>query len=413
MMRVLHLATHEGSGAGRAASRLHQGLLQAQIDSKMLVMQKSSELLSVITLDRIRTLAKKVQARLLGRELSKWLGQNTTFSINATNSLLRSPINQLAPDIINLHWIGWEYLKIEDIARLQKPLVWTLQDMWSFTGGCHYTQECDRYTNSCGNCPQLKAAKENDLSRWVWQRKARSWQGLNLTIVAPSEWMANCARASSLFKDLRIETIPFGLDTQAYQPIEQTTVRQKLGLPLTKKLVLFGALSATQDRRKGFHLLIPALQQLAKSDWGDRLELVVFGASQPEEPIDLGFPTHYLGQLNSDLALSQAYSAADVMIVPSIQEAFGQTATESLACGTPVIAFRDTGVQDIVEHQQTGYLVKPYEIEDLAAGIAWVLGTDSDLNAKLRHNSRIRAEKVFSLSAQAQRYVAIYNQLMS
>jgi glycosyltransferase involved in cell wall biosynthesis len=222
-----------------------------------------------------------------------------------------------------------------------------------------------------------------------------------------------CARASSLFKNLRIETIPFGLDTQAYQPIEQTTVRQKLGLPLTKKLVLFGALSATQDRRKGFHLLIPALQQLAKSDWGDRLELVVFGASQPEEPIDLGFPTHYLGQLNSDLALSEAYSAADVMIVPSTQEAFGQTATESLACGTPVIAFRDTGVQDIVEHQQTGYLVKPYEIEDLAAGIAWVLGTDSDLNAKLRHNSRIRAEKVFSLSAQAQRYVAIYNQLMS
>ncbi|AFY68808.1 glycosyl transferase group 1 [Thalassoporum mexicanum PCC 7367] len=410
-MRVLHLATHEGSGAGRAAGRIHLGLRREKFDSHMLVAQKSSELPTVVKLDRYRTFFKKVQARLFGRELSKRLGQNTTFSINATASLLRSPIDQIAPDLINLHWVGWEYFKIEDLAKLQKPLVWTLQDMWPFTGGCHYSQGCDRYLQSCGNCPQLKANQENDLSRWVWQRKARSWQDLDLTIVTPSTWMADCARASSLFKQLRIETIPFGLDTQIYRPIDPQLARQKLALPTNKKLVLFGALSATQDHRKGFHLLIPALTKLAQSEWGDRIELVVFGASRPDEPIDLGFPTHYLGQLNTDAALTEAYSAADVMIVPSVEEAFGQTASEALACGTPVIAFRGTGVQDIVDHQQTGYLVKPYEVEDLAAGIAWVLDADPELTAKLRYQSRLKAETEFSLSVQAQRYLKIYAEL--
>jgi len=410
-MKILHLAMHEGSGAGHAASRLHLGLLHEKVDSSMLVLQKSSEHQSVIKLDEQTVLFKKIQATLLGKYLSKIRGRDTTFSVNATPSLIKNRINNFNASLINLHWVGWEYLNIEELQSFQVPLVWTLQDMWPFTGGCHYNQKCDRYTNSCGACPQLRSNKESDLSRWVWQRKAKAWNNLNLTIVAPSSWMAECASSSSLFRNRRVEVIPFCLDTEKFQPINQQESRHSLNLPQDKKLILFGALSATQDKRKGFHLLLPALQNLSKSGWHDQIELVVFGSSQPEKPVDLGFKAHYLGQLNEPLSLRRAYSAADVMIVPSIQESFGQTASESLACGTPVVAFKATGLKDIVDHQKNGYLVHPFDIDDLAKGIAWVL-QDEEIHKKLRVQARQKAEQEFALERQARSYLSLYTELL-
>jgi glycosyltransferase involved in cell wall biosynthesis len=351
-----------------------------------------------------------LQAKLLGRTLSEVLTHNQIFSINATPSLMLNRVQQFNASIINLHWVGWEYVRIEDIKKLKTPLVWTLQDMWPFTGGCHYSQKCDRYTDSCGACPQLKSHQESDLSGWVWQRKAKAWLNLNLTIVAPSKWMAECANASSLFKDLRVEVIPFCLDTEQYQPIPQQEARQLLNLPQDKQLVLFGAINATEDTRKGFHLLIPALQNLSQSAWKEKIELVVFGSSSPEKPIDLGFKTHYLGHLNDEIALANAYSAVDVMIVPSLQESFGQTASESLACGTPVVAFNATGLKDIVDHQENGYLAKPYEIEDLAKGIAWIL-ENRDRHQKLSTHAREKAKREFALARQADLYSSLYTEI--
>ena len=407
-MKILHLAMYESTGAGRAAARIHFGLIKET--SAMLVLQRASDSPSIVELDPLTMSLKKAQQKLFGRELGKYLGVNKTFSINATPSLLLPKIAQFNADIINLHWVGWEYLKIEDLKKLQTPLVWTLQDMWPFTGGCHYSENCDRYTQSCGACPQLKTNREADLSRWVWQRKAKAWQDLNLTVVAPTHWIAQCARNSSLFKNLRIEVIPFCLDTDKFQPIPSAEARAVLGLPQDKQLVLFGALSATEDPRKGFQFLIPALQSLSNSGWQDKVELVVFGSSQPEKPIDLGFKTHYLGSLK-DEGLQQAYSAADVTIVPSIQESFGQTASEALACGSPVVAFNATGLKDIVEHQVSGYLVKPYEVRDLAEGIAWIL-EDATRHQQLCSNARQRAVTEFALDVQARQYVSLYRELL-
>lgn len=410
-MKILHLAMHEGSGAGRAATRLHLGLLREKVDSSILVAQKSSELQSVIQPNARIAVAKKIQAKLLGRTLSEIWGRGTTFSVNATPSLIGNRIRQFNANVINLHWVGWEFLRIEDLERFQVPLVWTLQDMWPFTGGCHYTQECDRYTNSCGACPQLRSDKESDLSQWVWHRKAKAWKDINLTVVAPSSWMAKCATSSSLFGNRRVEVIPFCLDTEQYKPINRHKAREHLNLPQDKQLVLFGAISATADRRKGFHLLLPALQNLSKSGWRDRIELVVFGSSEPQNPVDLGFKAHYLGSLSDDLSLAQVYSAADVMIVPSLQESFGQTGSESLACGTPVIAFDGTGLKDIVEHQQNGYLAYPFDVEDLAKGIAWVLDNE-ERHSKLCSQAREKAEREFALEIQARRYLSLYAELL-
>ncbi|MGB3242574.1 MAG: glycosyltransferase, partial [Candidatus Omnitrophota bacterium] len=250
-----------------------------------------------------------------------------------------------------------------------------------------------------------------DLSRWNWQRKAKSWKNLDLTIVTPSTWLARRAKESSLFKNRRIEIIANGIDTNVYKPVDKKTSRSMLNLSQNKLLILFGAMSPLGDYRKGFHLLQPALQNLSKSGWGAKVEIVIFGASKPENPKDLGLKTNYLGYLKDDISMVLAYSAADVMMVPSIQEAFGQTASESLACGTPVVAFDTSGLKDIVEHQKNGYLARPHEVEDLAKGIIWVL-EDEQRRRNLSLRAREKAEEEFSLETQTRAYLKLYEEIL-
>lgn len=413
-MKILHISTHDISGgAARAAYRLHTGLQDIGLQSQMLVQEKYSDDKTVIA-PKIRLFQGIAKAKLTIESLPLKLyrqKKSTPFFTQWLPDRVISKVSQINPDIINLHWISGGFMQIETFPKLKRPLVWTLHDMWGFTGGCHVTGECDRYKVSCGACPQLNSGNEWDLSRWVWQRKVKAWKNLNLTLVSPSSWLAQCARSSSLFQNLRIEVIPHGLDTQKYRPINQHFAREALNLPQDKKLILFGAIEATSDRNKGFHLLQPALQELSKSGWKDDLEVVIFGASQPENPPDLGFKTHYLGHLHDAISLATVYSAADVMLVPSLQESFGQTASESFACGTPVVAFNSTGLKDIVDHQQNGYLAKPYEVEDFAKGITWVLENEQRLQ-KLSFYARDKAEQEFTLELQARRYSALFQEIL-
>ncbi|MEM9804250.1 MAG: glycosyltransferase family 4 protein [Cyanobacteria bacterium P01_D01_bin.56] len=412
-MKILHLAMSEGSGAGRAALRLHVGLTNEEsIESSVLTLWKSSDLPSVSKPNKQTSLFKITQAKLAKVAQDKILGVPEAFSANWTPSLTLNQIRSLQPDVINLHWVGWEFLKIEDLRQLNVPIVWTLQDMWPFTGGCHYSGSCDRYKQSCGSCPQIRGDRQQDLTHWVWKRKAKAWKDIDLTVVAPGTWIEDCAKASSLFQNRRIEVIPFCLDTERYKPVDAAIARDLLNLPQNKQLIIFGAFSATSDERKGFHLLTPALQQLSQTGWSDRVELAVFGASKPKSPLDLGFKAHYLGRLYDDVSLALLYSAADVMVVPSIQESFGQTASEALACGTPVVAFNATGLKDIVDHKQNGYLAQPYNQADLAEGIAWVL-QDRSRHQHLRAQAREKALRAFALAHQAQRYRKLYQELMS
>jgi len=410
-IKVLHLSSFDTSGgAARAAYRIHQGLQKAGADSRMLVQFRSGDNRAVVEAEnKIVAKGGSLLASLTWKVNPPPRGG--LFSPQWVPDAIAPKIAQINPDIINLNWVCNNFLQIETLAKLNKPLVWTLQDMWAFTGGCHYSEGCDRYRTACGHCPQLQSNKDNDLSRWVWQRKANAWKDLNLTIVAPSVWMAKCARSAALFQGLRIEVIPFALDTQQFKPIDSKVARDLLNLPQDKQLVLFGAINATSDTRKGFHLLQAALKQLSQDGWGDRLELVVFGSTAPDKPIDLGFKVHYLGRLQDDVSLCIAYAAADVMVAPSIEEAFGQTASESLACGTPVVVFRDTGLADIVDHQRQGYTAHHSDTEDLARGIAWVL-EDQERHDSLRCAARKKTLQEYDIELQAERYLNLFNQIL-
>lgn len=407
-MNVLLLSTSDiDGGAARAAYRLHQGLRALDVSSQMLVRDKHSADKTAIS--------GKTKIAQLGANLDNLPLQlyhnHSFFSPQWFPDIIVPKVAKLCPDVINLHWVCGGYLQVETLAKFNKPLVWTLHDMWAFTGGCHYSQDCIRYTDSCGACPQLNSHKNCDLSRWVWQRKAKAWKELSLTIVTPSLWLAKCAKESSLFRNLRVEVIPNGLDVKRYKPINQCIARELLNLPQDKQLVLFGATGGvTSDPRKGFNLLCSALQNLSKSGWQDKIEIVIFGSSPPENPVDLGFMTHYLGRVFDDISIVLIYSAADVMIVPSTQEAFGQTASESLACGTPVVSFDSTGLKDIVEHQKNGYRAKCFDYNDLAYGIAWVL-QDENRRQALSRRAREKVEQEFTLEIQARAYFKLYQEL--
>src|SRR5919199_3720100 len=410
-MKILHLSESDGGGAGRATLRLHQGLQRLGVDSQILVQLKYSDDRAVLSPQT--TLGKfsaklKLPERIDGLPLAVYRQRDASdFSLQWLPNGIASKVAKLAPDVVNLHWVCHGDLSIEAIAKLKKPIVWTLHDMWAFTGGCHYSQECDRYKNSCGACPQLQSSKDWDISRWVWQRKAKAWQDVNLTIVTPSTWLAKCVSSSSLFKDLRVEVIPNGLDTQQYKPIPRQVARELLNLPQDKHLILFGAMYPNSDRRKGFHLLQQALQSLSNTEWRDRIELAIFGASRPQESVELGLNSHYLGRLSDEISLAVVYAAADVFVAPSTQDNLPNTVMEAIACGTPSVAFNIGGMPELIEHQHNGYLAQALDSEDLAQGIIWVL-ENKERHQKLCDRARQKAEQEFTLEIQARRYESLY-----
>ncbi len=420
-MKVLLLNTFDtNSGSALAAQRLTQGLRSVGVDASMLVQKKLSQNPSVLgpqtkfeeivakASRALHNLPLKLRRQSVHSEFSvPWLPTKILPKVAQPSSRVAS----IKPDLINLHWVNYNYLQIEEITRLNVPVVWTMHDMWPFTGGCHYSGDCNRYGKTCGACPQLGSLNDQDLSRWVWQRKATAWSRANLTLVTPSSWLADRARESSLFCNQRIEVIPNGLDLDLYQPTPRQVARRTLNLPQDKKIVLFGAVNATQSRRKGFHLLQPALQQLAHSTWQEQIDLVVFGANPSDDQPDLGFKTHYLGKISDEKVLALAYAAADVFVAPSLQDNLPNTLVEAIACGTPCVAFQVGGIADIVEHQHNGYLAHPYHVEDLAQGIAWVL-EHPDRHQKLCNRSRQKAEQEFTLGRQAKRYLALFDQVI-
>ncbi len=411
-MKILHISTSDlDGGAARAAYRLHRGLITAGIDSKMLVRAKLSQDSTVI---ENRPFLARVGSKVDAWPLKRYGNRDETlFSPQWFPDTILKKVRQVDPDIIHLHWTCDGYLSVKTMAQFDKPLVWTLHDMWAFTGGCHYTQGCERYTIGCGKCPQLGSTRLHDLSYQSWQRKAKAWQQLNLTVVTPSQWLAQCAQASPLLKPYRTEVILNGLNTDQYQPHDKGAARDRFQLPQDKFLVLFGAGSSTGETRKGFHHLISALQVLDCDEWRSRLELVVFGRAEASETLPMGFKTHYLGKIDSDTSLAMAYSLADVFVAPSIQDNLPNTVVEALSCGTPCVAFDIGGMPDMIKHKQNGFLAKPFDIKELASGISWTLNNQLSNQSKGIDLSKIArgfALDNVELSSQANKYIQLYQE---
>jgi len=413
-MNLLILNTFENKGGAAIATyRLHRGLRSIGINSHLLVQDKKTDDYSVI--GPITTRQKCFAI------FRPYLDVVATRSYRKRNKVLFSPawlperlasrVAKFNPDIIHLFWVTSGFFRIETLKKFKQPIVWTLHDMWPFTGGCHYDNECGKFRQSCGNCPVLHSERERDLSRRIWSRKKKAWEGVPIVVVATSHWLADMARASSLFRDQRIEVIPNGLDTEIYKPMDKATARAAYNLPQDKHLLLFSAFGATSDKRKGNQFLVQALEKMSQLGWGTKTELVVIGASRPENPPDLGMKVHYMGLFHDEISQVLLYSAADVVVAPSMQENLSNTVMESLACGTPVVAFDIGGMPDMIDHQANGYLAKPFDPDDLAAGICWAL-EDGARHLSLSRRARQTVMERYELKAVSQRYLALYQSIL-
>ena len=411
-MKILIVNTSDiQGGAARAAYRLHKALLSQDVDSQMLVQSKSSDDLTVLAeTSKLRKGFNKLCIKIdrfpvrLYKERTKTLFSPSWFGF----SNIVDKINEINPDIVHLHWTYRGMMKIEDMARIKAPIVWSLHDMWAFTGGCHYDEECKAYEKDCGSCKVLGSDKENDLSRKIYNRKQKTFSKIeNLTIVGLSKWINDCAKNSTLLKDKKHVNLPNPIDTNIYKPFDKEKSRELWNLPKDKKLVLFGAMGATSDPRKGFDKISEALHTFKNNN----IELVVFGSSEPKESQNFGFKTHYLGSLSDDVSLVTLYSAVDVMIVPSLQENLSNAIMESLACGIPVVGFDIGGNSDLIDHQKNGYLAKSFDTLDLSNGIEWILNNEN--YEKLCVNARKKVLKEFDSKLVVQKYIELYKEILN
>lgn len=408
-MRVLHLSHSDiAGGAARGAYGLHCALIGAGISSRMMVRHKRTDDPSVFTPDdRLSKLIRYPLGKVPLLRLQHT--DNTVYhSANFLPSNWAATINQCDADVINIHWVGGETLSIEDIGRIRKPIVFTLRDMWPFSGAEHYSSDDSdaRWRAGYSKANRDKNHRGLDIDRWVWMRKRNAWK-VPMHIVCLSNWLGKCAQESALMRTWPITVIPNTINIDVFKPLNKMFSRLALSIPADKKVILFGAFGGAADPRKGHDLLIEALKYIQASNVKDDIECIVFGRREPENPPCLPFKTRWMGHINDDVTLALLYNSADVMVVPSLQESFGKTAAEPQACGCPVVAFGATGLTDVVEHCVTGYLAKAYSAEDLAKGILWVI-SNNERGATLSASARAHAVKLWAPEKVVSQYVAVY-----
>lgn len=416
-LRVVHVSALDvAGGAARAAYRSHHALLSAGVDSHMLVQDGRSHE------PRVHA-PEGLLARARGRYLNVRLDRLPTrlyrhrdgqvfhpgwFGAGPGATGVPARLAALSPQVAHLHWVCNGFLRVEELSRLGVPLVWTLHDMWPFTGGCHYAGACDGFTQRCGHCPMLGSGLAWDLSRLGHYRRQRAYKRAHITLLSPSRWLAQQAHKSPLFRDARVEVIPNGVDLSRYRPRPRPEVRAELGLPIEAPLLLFGAVAATGEHRKGFDLLRAALARLDAhmASAPAVARLVVFGDAGSAADRVLGFPVHYTGPIDDEEHLAKLYAAADVFVLPSRQDNLPNTVVEALACGTPAVAFDVGGMPELIEPD---LLAEPLSSDSLAACIARALSPAAS-DAR-RAEARARAVRDFDLSQHAERLIALYRSL--
>jgi glycosyltransferase involved in cell wall biosynthesis len=409
---VLHLSTfHLEGGAGVAATRLHRALLKSGSESDMLVPMSSSAEHRVHMLARDNFQTKKAWGRFVGERLAflpfeKDKSVRFAFSPAAIGTDISLHPLVKSADIIHLHWINFGFLSLKSLRSLfalGKPVVWTLHDMWTFTGGCHYTRGCDHYLNHCGYCPFLSRPDRYDISFTQFSQKAELYQLTNMALVSPSNWLHNLVGQAPLTQDLRALNIPNCIDTGIFRPIEKQQARERLRLPKDKRLVLFAGAN-TQDPRKGFRFFKEAIGLLKRDD----VEVLIFGKSKADSFVDFPTKVHYLGKLVGEDEMVSAYNAADLIVVPSLEDNLPNTIMEAMACGTPAVGFATGGIPEMIDHLKNGFVASPKSARSISEGIQLALENHTVFSA----NARQKALECYSERIIADRYRDLYQSLL-
>lgn len=330
--------------------------------------------------------------------------KESLFSYPITTTNINEQINKINPDIVHLHWVNDGFVNIQEISKIKQPVFWTLHDMWPFTGGCHYSNGCSKFSAQCGECPVINSNNQHDLSYKLLKKKKDLFEEIDLTIICPSNWIKSKSEKSKVFSRKDHYVIPNPLDLDIF--VRTQHLKNELGFLPDVPLLLFGAINSTDDKRKGFTYLIQALELLKKSN--DNVQIGIFGSDKNSLNVEIPFHHRFLGNISSTKTLSELYSIADVFLAPSLEEVWGQTISEAMACGTPTVAFSGTGPDDIITHFKNGYLAQNKNPEDFANGINWALE-----QKEIKESCRKRAEDLFDAKVIALKTIEIYKKRLN
>lgn len=414
-MKIALINTSEqNGGAAVACNRLASALRQQGIDVISIVRDKSTEDPYVLSVNKnffshILFFIRFYWERLI-IFINNGFCKPNLFKVSIANT--GSDISNLEEianvDIIHIHWINQGFLALKDIEKLKelgKPIVLTLHDMWYSTGICHHSFGCSKFESGCGHCFLINSSKKNDISRTIFKKKMSILSG-NIKLISVSSWLDNVVKKSLITKKTKHSVIPNAIDTNLFYPQNKLSCRAQLGLPPEKKIILMGAANLN-DENKGLAFLIEALNLLDNKN----LLLVLFGKlKEPGLVSSLKIDFRLMGNISSIATIVTLYNASDITAVPSKYETFGQTLTESMACGVPTIAFDNSGTTDIINHKSNGYLAKYPDVKDFANGIRWIL-FESDYN-KLCTNARIKISSNFTSEIIAKKHIDVYRQLL-
>lgn len=436
-MKILFVNTNDtNGGAARAAVRIMRGVQQSGVEAQMFVKFKNSQASDIVPRSRFvpTNLLYKVCDWVATKVKNKWQHhkwrpykktKQKVYMSDLRHTDIQGALQKLDYDIVHLHWINNRFLDIRELAKIHKPIVWTLHDSWPFCGVCHYFIDCERYQTHCGACPMLGSKNEQDLAYEIFEKKLEAYKDLDIHIVTPSRWLGDCAKKSALLGRFPVHVIPNCLDTELFRPLSKFEIltlaehqqnavvsrvlREATEKRIAKPLILFGAMNAANDRRKGFASLLSALQILDAQ--GFETHLVVFGANAQELPMTFqNIDVTFVGYIGDSQLLTALYNIADVMVVPSLTENLSNAIMESLSCGTPVIAFNIGGNSDMIDHQQNGYLAKEFDCEDLAKGMQWCIEHNTD--GALSRNSLEKVMNNYTIDIVSKQYKQLYQSII-
>jgi glycosyltransferase involved in cell wall biosynthesis len=414
-MRVLIVNTSERTGgAAVAANRLMKALNNNGVKAKMLVRDKESDALTVVGLPKSPMLHWHFLWERFVIFCRLHFSRKHLFEIDIANT--GSDITKLREfqeaDVIHLHWINQGMLSlsgIQKILRSGKPVVWTMHDIWPVTAICHLTLGCHYFVNRCANCKYLPGGgSNNDLSSSIWRKKQQILADGNIYYVACSRWLESEAKVSALLKGHKITSIPNPIDTHIYKKGNKQEARQRLGLPLDKKLILFASQRVTNEN-KGMSYLIDACQKLHSRV--DSYCVIILGGHAEEVVEQLPMKAYPLGYVNDEQRIVDVYNAADVFVLPSLSENLPNTIMEAMACGVPSVAFKVGGIPEEIDHLKNGYVAAYRDAADLAKGIAWVL-EEADYES-LSQQAVHKVSQCYSQQSVAMKYLDVYQQAMA
>ena len=377
MLKVIHLQ-YAPLSAGRAALRLHNAFQEENIDSSILSLRYDvNDTEEIKHLRMTSNITAWIDGRLQSYLLRNNFKQFGQYSFPILGNDVSGYDQIKNADIIYLHWVHAGFLNIsniEQLAKLGKPIIFFMHDMWYITGGCHHSFTCEKYKTACNTCQMFP---ENTVIDWAareFNKKLKLYSKFdNLYFVCPSKWLFDCAKQSFLTKDKTISYIPNIIDDKVFKPIDKKLARNILNIDEGDYIVAFGAASIDSPY-KGWGYLQKALEILQKSQSKRKISVLVFGSGYNKKIADaISFKARFLGFLGDEFLMPIVYNAADVFIAPSLAESFGYVILESLCCGTPVVAFNVGGIPDLIVHKENGYLAKYKDADDLAKGIEFCI----------------------------------------